>query len=328
MRLPTRLLSRLTQRLTGRAVKQIQASRDTVAEIQVLTRGLAETVEAIASSQKQTAKILEMQNTAEKERRQMRGQMSALVRAAHLRVELPAHLHVLSQRFSLLSEHEEDGIILALLHMTGVGARTFVEIGRAGNAAMLARDMGWRGLVIDAGYYHRDQTNYFRDTDTVIIRRSVDAANINDILSEHGYGGEIDLLSIQVQDNEYWLLRALTASRARILVIEYNANFGPARAVTVPQTRPAGPAPEQYFGASLAALEQQARSLGYRLILCDPQGVNAFFVRNDLAPGLPGHVAQDVFRPYRFRARGTNRPPAPEDTFQLLERAQLPLINV
>ncbi|MEQ1761371.1 MAG: hypothetical protein ABL986_23935 [Vicinamibacterales bacterium] len=323
-----RLLSRLAQRLTGRSVKQIQSTRDTVATMRALTEGLTETAEAIAASQKQMAKILAMQSAGEKDHRQMRGQMSALVRAAHLRVELPSPLDVHAQRFSLLSEHEEDGVILALLQRTGVGTRTFVEIGRAGNAATLARDMGWRGLVINTGYYRRDRTDHFRDTDTVIIRQAVDAATINDVLSEHGYGGQVDLLSMQVRDNEYWLLRALTAFRARVLVIEYNANFGPTRAVTVPQTRPAGPAPEQYFGASLAALEREARSLGYRLILCDSQGINAFFVRNDLAPDLPGQTARDAYRPHRFRARGTNQPPTPEDTFQLLERAQLPLVTV
>jgi hypothetical protein len=41
------------------------------------------------------------------------------------------------------------------------------------------------------------------------------------------------------------------------------------------------------YGASLAALEQLGREKGYRLAHTELAGVNAFFVREDLADGLP-----------------------------------------
>src|SRR5690606_18642120 len=57
------------------------------------------------------------------------------------------------QRFSLLSQNEEDGYVLALLKHCGAPNRSFVELGSGrtgGNSGLLAQTAKWRGLMVDA----------------------------------------------------------------------------------------------------------------------------------------------------------------------------------
>ena len=55
-------------------------------------------------------------------------------------------------------------------------------------------------------------------------------------------------------------------------------------------------------GASLKALETLLSSRGYSLVDCSPAGVNAFFVRTDLAKGkfAEPFTAENHFHPWRF----------------------------
>ena len=51
-----------------------------------------------------------------------------------------------SQRFGLLSQNGEDGVLLALIEQAGPGGRRFAEVGcgtNGGNSGFLARELGW-----------------------------------------------------------------------------------------------------------------------------------------------------------------------------------------
>ena len=51
-----------------------------------------------------------------------------------------------------------------------------------------------------------------------------------------------------------------------------------------------------FHGASLKALAKLAAAKGYKLLACDESGTNAFFVRNDLAPGVEAVAPEIAFR--------------------------------
>jgi hypothetical protein len=103
-----------------------------------------------------------------------------------------------------------------------------------------------------------------------------------------------------------------------VLVVEYNAGLGAERAVTIPKHATLDDIPRTYRGASLAALEKLARRKGYRLVVCDPTGTNAFFLRNDVAPHVPGVAVAKAYRPATDRlvvedvAEGNGRVVLPE----------------
>ena len=128
----------------------------------------------------------------------------------------------------------------------------------------------------------------------------VTAENVNGLIEEGGFGGELGVLSIDVDGVDYWLWKAIRVVSPRVVVIEYNASFGATRAVTVPykpdfRCHPGG----LYHGASLAALSLLGRQLGYVLVAVESAGVNAFFVRQDLCPpALAGRSPADLYRPH------------------------------
>ena len=115
----------------------------------------------------------------------------------------------------------------------------------------------------------------------------------------------IDILSIDIDGVDYWVLSNLEILRPRVLVVEYNAVFGPKRALTVPYDpkfyrhdyHPSG----LYFGASLMALQKLVAKKGYRLIAGDSSGTNAFFLDASVdAPGLPTRTPEQCWRPMKY----------------------------
>ena len=262
-----------------------------------------------------------------------RRQLDAVIRNLYLTgSDVPAPHSLTGHRFRLRSQNEEDGVILALLKAAGVATRRFVEIGcgrSGGNAAILAYDFGWSGLMVDASPKAIDaiRKTFKPNPGVVAVRAKVTSDTLNDLLRSRGMTGEIDLLSIDVDSYDYWLLDVLTACSPRVLVMEYNALFGPDRAVTVPNEPRATDAPKGYSGASLAALEKRARQKGYRLVLCEEAGVNGFFLRNDLAPHLQGLTPAEAYRPWLDKWDLVDRP-RNIDLYRVIEDRGLPLIEV
>ena len=298
-----------------------------------MTQRLSSKLEEVASAQKQVAKVLSNQKNDDKHRHIFRQQLGSLLRAQYLSTSIPAPFALQARRFRLRSQNEEDGIVLALLEAVGVRTRRFVEIGSGGtggNSAVLAHDLGWSGLMVDASKQAvRVARHELRPNPGVrVVQAMVTPSSIDNLLREHGFDGEVDVLSIDVDSVDYWLLSALTVCSARVLVVEYNAHFGPTRAVTLPNAPRPPDAPPEYFGASLAALDKAATAKGYRLVLCEFSGVNAFFVRRELAPEIPTLEPQYAYRPFRHRLREGEKSRTPEGTFELLSRAGLPLVDV
>lgn len=204
------------------------------------------------------------------------------------------------------SQNGEDGMLLYIFSKIGVTNRCFVEFGigdgKECNTANLALNFGWRGLLMDgseeyvalAKQYYKNELYYKRQlgdrsSDVKIAHCFVTVDNINPVLRSNGMEGEIDLLSIDIDGNEYWIWKAITAINPRVVVIEYNASMGDKESITVkydPEFDKHNFIPFNfYYGASLAALTKLAHSKGYILVGCDSTGLNAFFIRGDAAGG-------------------------------------------
>jgi hypothetical protein len=285
---------------------------------------LTKLVERLAAGQKQDAKW----------RMVFRRQMTALIRRAYLDDATLPHPQALGvQRFRLRSQNEEDGIILALFRAAGVTTRTFVEIGSGasgGNSAVLAYELGWAGLMIDGNNKAvREAAQRFRFNPRVtVVKERLRTSTVDEILRRHGITGEIDFMSIDIDSFDYWLWQAVTVCTPRVVVMEYNALFGAERAVTVPDAPRPENAPKGYSGASLAALEKLARAKGYGLVLCEDAGINAFFLRDDVAPEVPRLDAARAFRPMLSGFEAADDVEKDIDLYAVLERAGLPLIDV
>jgi hypothetical protein len=222
------------------------------------------------------------------------------------------YLHTLTaRRFRLKSQNEEDGITLALLAAVGPPLRRFVELGagtNGGNSGFLAQELGFTGVMVDASEKNVATLRGWIPPEIRVEQAWITAESVNELVVGWGFGGEIDVLSLDIDGNEYWIWRELAACNPRIAIVEYNSLFGPDRSVTIPydpEFSIKGRFGSAYFyGASLGALTQLAREKGYRLVAVEPQGVNAFFLRSDLAHDVPTREPADAYRMnYKHRSR-------------------------
>ena len=110
-------------------------------------------------------------------------------------------------------------------------------------------------------------------------------------------------------------------------MLEYNALFGPERRVTIPLDQALENTPKGYNGASLAALADLASRKGYRLVACEQAGVNAFFLRHDVAPDTPAVTPLEAFRPLRVRT-DIDDAEVTTDIFATIDKHRLRLVEV
>ncbi len=279
-------------------------------------------------------RVLSNQKQDEKWRMIFRRQLNAIIRHNYIAASDLGASHGLSgRRFRLRSQNEEDGVILALLEAAGVASRRFVEIGcgrSGGNSAVLAHEFGWSGLMVDASRKAIEQVRQALKANlgVLAVRAQVTCDTLDELLSSYGMTGEVDLLSIDIDSTDYWLLESMNSCSPRVVVLEYNALFGADRAVTLPNTPMPMNAPKGYFGASLAALEKLARRKGYRLVVCEDAGVNAFFLRNDLAPDIPGLTPAQAYRPLLDKWDVMDTRVKQIDIYKRIAEHGLPLVEV
>jgi hypothetical protein len=209
------------------------------------------------------------------------------------------------------SQNGEDGIIEEIFRRIGTTNRWFVEFGvESGvqcNCARLAVEEGWHGLFMEAdpNFFAQLQQRYAERPGVRCARALVSSDTIEALLAQHQVPAELDLLSIDIDGNDYWVWEAIRGWRPRVVVIEYNASHDPSvRWVMLedPSYRWNG---TTYYGASLASLAALGRQKGYTLVGTNSTGVNAFFVRDDLVtpdrfldPSVHYHYSPATHGPY------------------------------
>lgn len=189
----------------------------------------------------------------------------------------------------VFSQNGEDGVLAEILRRVGVASRFFVEIGAASseaNCLLLADVFGWHGLFLDASDKQVTllQAKYASAAGVTVRQARVTPENIERTFAAAAVPEQLDVLSIDVDGDDYHLWEAVDASRPRIVVIEYNAALGAERELIQPRGETVGTA---FYGASIRALESLAARKGYRLVHTELTGNNAFFVRDDLPGDFP-----------------------------------------
>jgi hypothetical protein len=130
----------------------------------------------------------------------------------------------------------------------------------------------------------------------VVINAFITRENVNDLIRGAGFEGEVDLLSIDVDGNDYWLWEALDSVTPRFVVIEGHTELG-LEDYVMPyepgfdwRRAPSG----TRLGASPAALDRLAGQLGYRLVGSNMYGFNLCFARNDVGAETLPRIALDA----------------------------------
>ena len=193
--------------------------------------------------------------------------------------------------FKIFSQTGEDGIINYIFSKIGIKDKTFVEFGiqdgKECNTANLSLNFGWSGLLIEGDKNFAEKAKeYYSGKPVKVVNAFITKDNINKIFLDNSIRGEIDLLCIDIDGNDYWVWKEINSIKPRVVVVEYNSAFG-IKPVTI-KYRPDFERLKKhksglYFGASLSALAKLGKERGYILAGCCSSGFNAFFIRKDIA---------------------------------------------
>jgi hypothetical protein len=213
--------------------------------------------------------------------------------------------------YRVYSQSDEDGILHEIFRRVGASSRTFIEIGCGGgleNNSLFLLIQGWRGAWIEASgrkvsAAKKRAGSMVADGRLRIEEHFVTVKDADRTVLRLAPGPEIDLLSVDIDGNDYYVLEAIRSVSPRVIVAEYNAKFPPHVAWVMEYNETHRWDGTDYFGASLKALERLLAGRGYFLVGCNLLGCNAFFVRNELASDPPfcsPFTAENHYEPARY----------------------------
>jgi hypothetical protein len=191
---------------------------------------------------------------------------------------------LLDYKKNVFSQSGEDGIIDKILDILPFSDHWCVEFGawdgvRLSNTRHLILSKGFSAVLIegDRRRFLELKNNYIQTEDRVIPIQSFvgfgDHDNLDEILEQTPIPQDFDLLSIDIDGNDYHVWKRVEHYQPKIVVVEFN----PTIPTEVRFVQPADPSVNQ--GSSLLSFVELGKEKGYELICVLP--LNAFFVRKE-----------------------------------------------
>ena len=190
----------------------------------------------------------------------------------------------------VFSQWGEDGILDYICNQLDINKPRILEIGAGNfmecNSRFLIENRNASAVLVDG---RKDLTinvntnNSKWKTHLYALEKWVTPINIVEIINyaRDNISG-VDILSIDLDGNDYWILEAANLSAIKVVVVEYNPLFGSDFAVTVPRdddfVRTKKHSSCLYYGASLKAFIFLLEQKGFAFVGTNRVGNNAFFV--------------------------------------------------
>lgn len=176
----------------------------------------------------------------------------------------------------IYSQYGEEHYIRYILNQVGETNKHFVDIGANDGTYLsntkLLSEQGWNGLLIEGKEFPLTKQHF------------VTKENILEILESYNTPIEFDLLSIDIDGNDYWVLQEiLTKYKPRLIVSEYNAEHNPQESKAIEYNPDFVFKANDYYGYTLEAGKKLAAKCGYTIIFTN-SCLNAYYLRNDLVP--------------------------------------------
>ena len=208
-------------------------------------------------------------------------------------LDAPRHAderRLLKSGYRVYSQADEDGILHEIFRRIGEGQRTFLELGVGNgleNNTLFLLIQGWNGIWIEgsdrkAAASKKNLAVQIAEGRLQIEQNFITAPTIDQKISSLTAGRDVDLLSIDLDGNDYYVLDAIRSISPRVIVAEYNSKFPPDVPWIIEYNESHRWDGTDYFGVSLKSLELLLTKRGYALVGCNIVGTNAFFVRTDL----------------------------------------------
>jgi|GraSoiStandDraft_51_1057287.scaffolds.fasta_scaffold19690_4 hypothetical protein len=186
------------------------------------------------------------------------------------------------------SQNGEDGIIMEILNRISLAPDYFVEFGVESGLECNGRflyESGWKGMMIEGNenLYRQLRSNY--DVFNLnAVHSFITKDNIVDIFKNNNVPKDLGLLSVDIDGNDYWVLKEILLADYKpfVIVAEYNAYYEPPMEWIMKYNPEHSWDGTSYQGVSLESLTKLCNKFGYALVCTDSRGVNAFFVRKDI----------------------------------------------
>ena len=206
------------------------------------------------------------------------------------------------------SQFDEDGIINEIFKRIGTKTKCFLEIGvgdglECNTHSLIYND--WSGSWIDGSEHFckqiRSKFKFALDNNLNLSNSFVNKDNINELANNLCPNG-IDLLSIDIDGNDFYIWDSIVDLNPRVVIMEYNTKFPPPMDWVMEYNESHMQDKTSYFGASLVALTNLGTKKQYSLVGCSLHGANAFFVRNDLLDDKfqAPYTAENHYEPCRY----------------------------
>ncbi len=178
----------------------------------------------------------------------------------------------------IFSQNNEDGVLEYIFDNIGTTNKFYVEFGVEGaiecNTRYLYERYGWDGLLLDGS--GRTPAGDKR----VIRNHFITAEVIVELFQKYDVPKDLDLLSVDIDRNDYYVMREILQAgyRPRVVIAEYNRNFGPKDAFVVPYKKDERWRGDSHFGSSALAWVYLLDHFDYSSVYLDTNGVNQFFL--------------------------------------------------
>tara|TARA_Y100000389_G_C17450632_1_gene514542 strand:- start:24 stop:956 length:933 start_codon:yes stop_codon:yes gene_type:complete len=221
------------------------------------------------------------------------------------RMKKPTNLSEIE--FKIFSQFGDDGIIQYIINNLNIEKKnkTFIEFGvenyQESNTRFLLMNDNWDGLIMDGSKknieYVKNQPHYWQHK-ILALSEFINIKNINNLIKDNGFSGEIGLLSIDLDGNDYWIWKEISTIKPIIIIAEYNGIFGNEFPLSIPYDenfiRSKTHYSNLYWGCSLRALDHIAKKKGYSFFGCNSSGNNAYFIRDDYLSGNISKISIDA----------------------------------
>ena len=218
----------------------------------------------------------------------------------------------LKSQFRVFSQWGEDGLLQYLVSNIKFCNNKFIEFGvedyYESNTRFLLSNNNWSGLIIDGDPENinkiKKDTIYWA-SNLIAINQFITKDNINEIIKSNGFAGNIGILSIDIDGNDFWIFKAIDVVKPDLIIIEYNSIFGCDFPLSVPYDKNFVRSKKHYsniyYGASIRALNDLAVQRGYSLIASNDAGNNLFFLRKEILGDIKPLSVEEEFKKSVFR---------------------------
>jgi hypothetical protein len=183
------------------------------------------------------------------------------------------------------SQFGEESYLNSIMEKIGVTNKYFVDFGagdgvKFSNTRLLKEKFGWSGLMMDGDNHGKDE----------VKKEFITAENICGLFEKYNVPVEFDLLSIDIDGNDFWVLKELLKKyRPRLIIAEFNGTIGRKESKVMMYNPSHTWNNDNYYGFSFKAGKKLAEETGYRIIFQN-KDLNLYMVRREILNSREANV--------------------------------------